>query len=194
MLPDGETINVGVERFLAPEAFFNPSVIGKELEPMDDVIVGSISECDVDLRRDLYSNIVLSGGSTMFPGIKERLTKEIKEQIPESVDVKIIAPSMWMLLSLNSNSEIIPSVYAKAAKAAGLDIITWTIERSGLLKNGGGWYYQTVADVINNDGDMLDIIDVLAQDIGVLGIFSDWPATVTYYANCKRLKSNSEKR
>ncbi len=101
MLPDGETINVGVERFLAPECFFNPSVIGKELEPLDDVIVGSISECDVDLRRDLYSNIVLSGGSTMFPGIKERLTKEIKEQIPESVDVKIIAPperiySVWI--------------------------------------------------------------------------------------------------
>jgi len=101
MLPDGETINVGVERFLAPECFFNPSVIGKELEPLDDVIVGAISECDVDLRRDLYSNIVLSGGSTMFPGIKERLTKEIKEQIPESVDVKIIAPpermySVWI--------------------------------------------------------------------------------------------------
>jgi actin beta/gamma 1 len=92
MLPDGETINVGVERFLAPEALFNPAVIGKELEPLDDVVVSSISDCDVDLRRDLYSNIVLSGGSTMFPGIKERLTKEIKEQIPESVDVKIVTP------------------------------------------------------------------------------------------------------
>ncbi len=92
MLPDGETIQVGVERFLAVECLFNPAVIGKELEPLDDVIVKSISNCDVDLRRDLYGNIVLSGGSTMFPGIKERLTKEIKEQIPESVDVKIIAP------------------------------------------------------------------------------------------------------
>jgi actin-related protein len=101
MLPDGETIEVGVERFLAPECFFNPSVIGKELEPLDDIIVNAISACDVDLRRDLYSNIVLSGGSTMFPGIKERLTNEIKEQIPESVDVKIIAPpermySVWI--------------------------------------------------------------------------------------------------
>jgi len=101
MLPDGETINVGVERFLAPEAFFNPSVIGKELEPLDDVICNSIKNCDVDLRRDLYANIVLSGGSTMYPGLKERLTKEIKEQIPESVDVKIIAPpermySVWI--------------------------------------------------------------------------------------------------
>ncbi len=71
MLPDGETINVGVERFLAPECFFNPSVIGKELDPIDDLIVNAVNECDVDLRRDLFSNIVLSGGSTMFPGIKE---------------------------------------------------------------------------------------------------------------------------
>jgi len=101
MLPDGETINLGIERFLAPECFFNPSVIGKELDPIDDLIVSSISECDVDLRRDLYSNIVLSGGSTMFPGIKERLTKEIKEMISESVDVRIISPpermySVWI--------------------------------------------------------------------------------------------------
>ena len=101
MLPDGEVINIGLERFIAPECFFNPSVLGKELDPLDDVIVGAISECDVDLRRELYSNIVLSGGSTMFPGVKERLTKEIKEQIPESIDLKILAPpermySVWI--------------------------------------------------------------------------------------------------
>jgi len=101
MMPDGEVINIGLERFLAPESFFNTSVIGKELNPLDDLIVEAISECDVDLRRDLYSNIVLSGGSTMFPGVKERLTKEIKELIPESIDVKIIAPpermySVWI--------------------------------------------------------------------------------------------------
>jgi actin-related protein len=101
MLPDGETISIGLERFLAPECLFNPSVVGKELAPLDDVVVGAISDCDVDLRRDLFSNIVLSGGSTMFPGIKQRLIKEIKEQIPDSVDVKIIAPpermySVWI--------------------------------------------------------------------------------------------------
>jgi len=101
MLPDGETIRAGVERFIAPECLFNPSVIGKEIEPLDDMIVNAINECDVDLRRDLFDNIVLSGGSTMFPGIKERITKEIKEQIPESVNVRIIAPpermySVWI--------------------------------------------------------------------------------------------------
>ncbi|KKN49780.1 hypothetical protein LCGC14_0639260 [marine sediment metagenome] len=101
MLPDGETITIGIERFLAPECFFNPAVLGKELAPLDDVIVGAISDCDVDLRRDLYSNIVLSGGSTMFPGIKERLSREIKEQVADSIAVRIIAPpermySVWI--------------------------------------------------------------------------------------------------
>ena len=56
-----------------------------------------------------------------------------------------------------------PSTYAKAAKAAGLGIITWTLERSGPLNGGGGWYYQSVADVIDNDGDMLEVLDVLGQ-------------------------------
>jgi actin beta/gamma 1 len=101
MLPDGETINIGIERFLAPESLFNPSVLGKEIDPLDDIVVQTISDCEVDLRRDFYSNIVLSGGSTMFPGIKERLTREIKEQIPDSVDVRIISPpermySVWI--------------------------------------------------------------------------------------------------
>ena len=102
--------------------------------------------------------------------------------------VKIIAPPMWMLLKVNQYGEIVPSIYANNAKKAGLKIITWTIERSGALKEGGGWYYQTTTDVINNDGDMLKVLDVLAQDVGIIGIFSDWPATVTYYANCKGLE------
>ena len=102
--------------------------------------------------------------------------------------VNIIAPPMWMLLALNESNQIVPSTYAIAAKSAGLDIITWTLERSGFLINGGGFYYQTVAEVIDNDGDMLEVLDVLAQDVGVIGIFSDWPATVTYYANCLRIK------
>jgi len=101
--------------------------------------------------------------------------------------VNIIAPPMYILLKLDGSNQIVPSTYAMAAKAVGLDIITWTLERSGFLKDGGGFYYQSVTDVINNDGDMLVVLDVLAQDVGILGIFSDWPATVTYYANCKGL-------
>ncbi len=105
-----------------------------------------------------------------------------------SQNVRIIAPPLWMLLATDGNGKIVASEYAKQAKAAGLEIITWTIERSGLLESGGGWYYQTVKNEINNDGDMFEVIDVLARDVGVMGIFTDWPATVTFYANCRKLK------
>ncbi len=111
--------------------------------------------------------------------------KDLKAQ-----GVNIIAPPMFGLLTLNAKKKIVPSIYAKLAKKAGLDIITWTTERSGRLiedmKNGTGgtFYYQTTLDAIKNDGDILTTIDVLAKKVGILGIFSDWPATTTYYANC----------
>jgi glycerophosphoryl diester phosphodiesterase len=101
--------------------------------------------------------------------------------------INIVAPPMWALLDVKGN-RIVPSEYAIDARHAGLDIITWTLERSGALASGGGWYYQTITDVTDNDGDMLVTLDVLAQDVGIIGIFSDWPATVTYYANCMGLK------
>jgi glycerophosphoryl diester phosphodiesterase len=100
--------------------------------------------------------------------------------------VNYLAPAMWALVTAE-NGEIVPSEYAIAAKANGIDLITWTLERSGLLASGGGWYYQSISDVTDNDGDMLVLLDVLAQDVGIKGIFSDWPATVTFYANCKGL-------
>lgn len=105
-----------------------------------------------------------------------------------SMGVKIIAPPMWMLVAVDDNQKIVPSVYAKQAKEAGLDIITWTFERSAPLVNDGAWYHQTTDAVINKDGDKYITLDVLAKQVGILGIFSDWPATTTYYANCMKLK------
>jgi len=101
--------------------------------------------------------------------------------------VKIVAPPIWALVALDSKNKIIPSTYARNVKAAGLDIITWSFERDGPLKNGGGWYYQTITPALNNDGDMMNVLDVLAKDVGVIGIFSDWPASVSYYASCMNL-------
>ncbi len=106
--------------------------------------------------------------------------------------VKIVAPPMPMLLKVNQNGKIKSSKYAKKAKKAGLKIITWTTERSGrivedVLTGGNTFYYQTILDALQNDGDILKTIDVLAQKVGVIGIFSDWPATTTFYANCKGL-------
>ncbi|MDD1791533.1 glycerophosphodiester phosphodiesterase [Enterovibrio sp. ZSDZ42] len=108
--------------------------------------------------------------------------KEIK-----SSGVQYIAPPMFALVEVNQEGQIVPSEYAKLAKEAGLGVITWTLERSGQLGNGGGWYFQTVKEVTNNDGDMLTLLDVLAKEVGVKGVFSDWPATTTFYANCMGL-------
>lgn len=94
----------------------------------------------------------------------------------------------FALLDAN-NGQIVPSAYAENARAAGLGIITWTLERSGILADGNnGFYYQTVDPAIRREGDMMTVLDVLAKEVGILGIFSDWPATTTYYANCMNLK------
>lgn len=101
--------------------------------------------------------------------------------------VNYLAPPLYFLVTLE-NGKMVPSAYAKSAKSAGLELIAWTLERSGPLKTGGGWYYQSVTDAIKGDGQMYELLDVLAQDVGVEGVFSDWPATVSYYANCMGLK------
>jgi glycerophosphoryl diester phosphodiesterase len=106
----------------------------------------------------------------------------------KAAGINIVAPPIFALLTLD-HSEILPSQYAKDARAAGLDIITWTLERSGVLADGdNGFYFQTVDPAIKREGDVFKVLDVLAKDVGILGIFSDWAATVTYYANCFGLK------
>ena len=91
-LPDGQIITVGAERFRCAEALFQPSFIGNDSEGIHKLAFESIMKCDVDIRKDLYANIVLSGGSTMFPGIDVRLTKEITALAPANIKVKIVAP------------------------------------------------------------------------------------------------------
>lgn len=103
--------------------------------------------------------------------------------------IRIVAPPLFALLTADTSGNLLPSQYARNAKAAGLDIITWTLERSGILADGNnGFYYQTFDAAIKSEGDMMQVIDVLARDVGVLGIFSDWPATTTFYANCAGLR------
>ncbi len=91
-LPDGKVITIGSERFRCPEYLFKPlEMNGKELDSIQDLTYKSIQECDVDVRRELYQNIILSGGTTMFDGIGERLLKEIESRAPKSINVKVIA-------------------------------------------------------------------------------------------------------
>jgi len=98
--------------------------------------------------------------------------------------INYVAPPIFALL-VAEGTEIVPSQYAKDAKAAGLHIITWTLERSGILADGdNGFYYQSFDSAVSREGDMMRVLDVLARDVGIKGIFTDWPATVTFYANC----------
>ena len=102
--------------------------------------------------------------------------------------VRILAPPIWTMLTLNDKKEIVPSEYAKAAKAAGLDLIGWSLERDGPLNKGGAFYHSSVKAAIDRDGDTLTVLDVLAKQVGVRGMFSDWPATTTFYASCMGMK------
>ncbi len=131
--------------------------------------------------------VFLDGGPVPRPGAPAFLA-DLAQQ-----GVKIVAPPIPMLLTLNAANEIIPSDYAIAAQDEGLDIITWSLERSGriqedVLEGGNTFYYQTVLAALDNDGDILRVLDVLAQQVGVIGVFSDWPATTTFYANCTGIK------
>ena len=109
-LPDGNVITIGNERFLCPEALFQPSLLDMDLPRIHLMIYNSIATCDVDIRKDFYANTVLSGGTTMFPGIAERIQKEMVAHIPADMKIKIIAPkdkySAWVggsiLASLSS--------------------------------------------------------------------------------------------
>jgi glycerophosphoryl diester phosphodiesterase len=105
--------------------------------------------------------------------------------------VEIIAPSYNYLLDVDADGNIVPSQYAKDIKAAGFRIITWSFERVDLTKGaaGKGSYYSfdPTGKAIKKDSDMYKALDVLAKQVKVEGVFSDWPGTVTYYANCMGL-------
>lgn len=114
-LPDGRVITIGNERFRCAEVLFQPGLIGKESSGIHQLTFDSIQACDIDVRRELYSNTVLSGGSTMFPGIEQRLTNEMTTLAPASVKVRVVAPaerkySVWIggsiLSSLNNFQEM----------------------------------------------------------------------------------------
>ncbi|KAK6949692.1 hypothetical protein Daesc_009776 [Daldinia eschscholtzii] len=104
--------------------------------------------------------------------------------------VQIVAPPLSYLVALGKDGEYVPSTYATTARKLGLKILTWSLERSGPLAQAaaaGDYYYSTIANGTHKDGDMYRLVDVLARQVGVQGIFSDWSATVTYYANCFKL-------
>jgi glycerophosphoryl diester phosphodiesterase len=161
------------------EAGIDPADVFPQSFNLDDVLYWIENEPEFGKQavflddRDSQDGFSHMDAATWKPGMAEL----------KAMGVNYIAPPMWMLVTAE-NGNIVPSAYATEAKAAGLNIITWTAERSGLLKEGGGWYYQSVSDLIDNDGDVFTLLNVLHEDVGIVGLFSDWPATTTYYANC----------
>jgi actin, other eukaryote len=100
-LPDGNIITVGNERFRCPEVLFQPSFIGMEAAGIHETTFNSIGKCDIDIRKDLYGNVVMSGGTTMFEGIADRVSKELTNLAPNSMKIKVVAPperkySVWI--------------------------------------------------------------------------------------------------
>merc|ERR1712038_90012 len=117
-LPDGQVITVGAERFRAPEALFQPQFLGLEQEGIHKLTFSSIMKCDVDIRKDLYGNVVMSGGTTMYTGIPERVQKEVKSLAPDSMTIKIIAPperkySVWIGGSILSSLSTFEEMWIK---------------------------------------------------------------------------------
>jgi actin-related protein len=120
-LPDGNTVTVGNQRFRCPEALFQPMKLGKELAGVHELTFQSIMKCDVDVRKDLYGNIVLSGGTTMYQGIAERLNKEVVALAPSSMKIKVIAPperkySVWIGGSILSSLSTFQTMWITKAE------------------------------------------------------------------------------
>ena len=117
----GQYFCLGNERFRCPEVLFQPSFIGKEASGVHDCTFQTIMKCDVDIRKDLYANIVLSGGTTMYPGIGERMTKELTALAPSTMKIKVVAPperkySVWIGGSILSSLSTFQSMWISKAE------------------------------------------------------------------------------
>ena len=117
-LPDGNSVSIGTQRFRCPEALFKPMLMGKEAYGIHEMSFNSITSAEIDVRRDLFENIILSGGTTMYEGLSERLQKDIKSLAPSNVKVKVVAPeerkySVWIGGSILSSLSSFQSNWIK---------------------------------------------------------------------------------
>lgn len=164
------------------EAGIPPSDVYPQSFNLEDILYWIEAAPDFGKQAIFLDGRARSGLDPMKPNTFSPTMEELK-----TMGVNYIAPPLWMLLTIE-NGKMAPSAYAIEANKAGLKLITWTLERSGSLKGGGGWYYQTVKPLIKKDADMLKVLHVLAKEAGVVGVFSDWPATTSFYAHCMDLK------
>jgi glycerophosphoryl diester phosphodiesterase len=164
----------------------NPKRVWPQSFNPDDVLYWIKNEPQFG-RQAVYLD---SWDPTVTPPIPRLTNAQLKELRDKGV--QIFAPPMPALLAVDGGGNVVPSEYARDIKRFGFDIITWTFERADLRQGASkaGFYYlfDPQGKAIKKDSDMYKALDVLARRVGILGIFSDWPATVTYYANCMGLK------
>lgn len=157
--------------------------------PASRVLAQSFRYNDIQLwlkeYPDFGNNSVLldESGNTpeTYPGAVRNLTRYRDE------GVRTVAPPMQYLVEAAKDGRMVASEYAREANRLGLRIMTWTLERSGPLATVGArgdFYYTSVRDLVTKDGDMYELLSVLHRDANVAGLFSDWSATTTLYANC----------
>ena len=160
--------------------------------PPEDVFLQSFDLADVRYwianepafgRQAVFLDGRYAGPKAIDPNDPATFAPSMRALAAEGIG--FIAPPIWMLVT-ERDGRIVPSAYATEAAAAGLAIIAWSFERSAPLANGD-WFYQSVDTIVDNDGDALTVLDVLAREVGIVGMFSDWPATTTYYASCMGL-------
>jgi glycerophosphoryl diester phosphodiesterase len=138
-------------------------------------------------RQAVYLDSIDPTASPPIPGLTFEELTQLHAQ-----GARYFAPPMPALLEVDADNNIVPSQYARDIKQAGFKIITWTFERSDLRKGasqaGFYYYFDPEGKAIKKDSDMYKALDVLAKQVEIVGIFSDWAATVTYYASCMGLK------
>ncbi|XP_058080102.1 actin-103-like isoform X2 [Magnolia sinica] len=115
-LPDGQIVTVGAGRFRSPEILFDPNRIGIESGGVHEAVFKSIKRCDVDIRSEMYGNVVLSGGTTLLPGLPDRLAKELSSMAPPSIKVRLVAPperkySVWIGGSILASLSTFPQMW-----------------------------------------------------------------------------------
>lgn len=134
-LPDGKVVQLGKERFRAPELLFRPSVVGSECSSLPEALTHAISQCDMYVRKELYSDILLSGGTTMTTGFGERLLSETRGLAPKDIMIKIWAPAKRTL-----SAWIGGSILASLASFKGQMLIS----RKAYAEHGGSAIFRNM--------------------------------------------------
>jgi glycerophosphoryl diester phosphodiesterase len=160
----------------------SPSDVWPQSFHLEDVLYWIKAEPEFGKQAVFLDGRYRSGIDPNDPNTFAPSMQELK-----NMGINYVSSPLWMLVT-TEDDKIVPSEYAKAAQKADINLIAWTLERSGALKKGGGWYYKSIKSAVTDDSTTYELLHVLVSKVGVKGVFSDWPATASFYANCMGLE------